>query len=93
MGEIDVYPVGLLADLRRDWRMVTVLRKRPVYVRRCLQYLRRQAKARNWRAVKNTFNGFLAEPLDDSVHWTRCGTGWTRKRALASLGRHVVGLR
>lgn len=88
MDSVDVYPVGLLADLQRDWRMVTKLRKRPVYVRRCLRYLRERIARGQWRAVKNTFNGYLAEPRVDDESWTRCGHGWTKRRALADLARH-----
>lgn len=91
---VEVYAVGVLADLKRDWRMVMKLRKRPVHMRRCLRYIARQVRARNWRAVKNSFNGYLAEPYDMSGV-TRCGTGWTKRRAMRSLRRQyaVVGLR
>lgn len=33
----------------------------------------------------------LAEPTVDGG-WTRCGHGWTRKRALRDLDRHVAGV-
>jgi hypothetical protein len=84
---VDVYPVGLLADLQRDWRMVTKLRKRPIYVARRLRYLRERIARREWRAVKNTFNGYLAEPAEWPDGLTRCGSGWTRRRALSDLRR------
>lgn len=50
----------------------------------------RHVRARDWHALKNTFNGYLAEPYvwpeDGSLR--RCGSGWTRARALRSLRRH-----
>jgi hypothetical protein len=94
---IGIYPVGLLADLLRDCRQIRHWRKfraaggKPtLHVRRTAKYLAYQARRRNWRAVKNTFNGYLAEPepFPEGVH--RCGTGWTRRRAMRSLERHMV---
>jgi hypothetical protein len=84
-GDITIYPVGLLAhwqqfihhpdrkDARRSFRYA-------------LRYPLRQARARNWRAVKNYFNGYLAEHAHLG---TRCGTGWTRGRAYRDLARHL----
>lgn len=81
---IGTYPVGVLAALlshdrkralRKEWR-----------------YMRNQAKRGNWRAVRNCWNGYLAEwhyPPEGLIHG-RCGTGWTRKAALRSLGKHIV---
>jgi hypothetical protein len=83
---VDVYRVGVLAALYRDWRMVTVVRRRPVHLAQEVRYLLRQAKAHNWRAIRNSFNGFLAE---HRYAGTRCGHAWTRKRALADLRRHL----
>jgi hypothetical protein len=102
---VDVYPVGVLADLRHAWRYVTV-RRFPAAVgsppwswrinraytslRHIRQTVVRHVRDRDWRALKNTFNGYLAEPY----HWpedgslTRCGSGWTKSRALRSLRRH-----
>jgi hypothetical protein len=39
--------------------------------------------------MKTFFNGYLAEPtpFPDGMH--RCGSGWTRKRALRSLRRNA----
>lgn len=83
---IDIYRVGVLDALRADWRIVTVLRRRPYRLRQEARYLLMQAKRRNWRAVRNSFNGFLAE---HRYAGTRCGHGWTRQRALADLRRHL----
>lgn len=76
---ISVYPVGLLADVKH--RKITY----------GLRYVRDRATERNWRAVRNYFNGYLAEvdcPPAGLRH-TRCGRGWTRRAALSSLGRHL----
>ena len=78
---IGTYPVGLLSDIKR--RRVRLGIK---------NYLIPQIKRRNWRAVRNYFNGYLAEwhyPPEGFVHG-RCGTGWTRRAALRSLGRNIV---
>jgi hypothetical protein len=77
---ISVYPVGLLSDIkrRRVWRGIR-------------GYLIPQIQDRNWRAVKNYFNGYLAEidypPV--TLNFFRCGKGWTRRAALSSLGRRL----
>lgn len=75
---IETYPVGLFNDLKR--RRINV------------SYLKRQISHRNWRAIKNYFNGYLAEwnYCPNGVNHSRCGSGWTRKRALDSLGKHLV---
>lgn len=45
---------------------------------------------RSWRR-RSYWNGFLAEPVDlPDDAWTRCGHGWTRRRALRDLRRHVA---
>jgi hypothetical protein len=51
----------------------------------------RHIRARNWRALKNTFNGYLAEPdeFPPGDYRRRCGTGWTRRRAMRSLYRRL----
>jgi hypothetical protein len=88
MDEVDVYPVGLLRDLRH-FRLGL---HRPRSVRRlrlALCYPLRQARAGNWRAVKNYFNGYLAEPREFPPGVTRCGTGWTRRRALRDYRRRA----
>ena len=78
---IGTYPVGLLSDIKRK-RVRDGIKN----------YLWIQIKRRKWRAVKNYFNGYLAEwhfPPEGFVHG-RCGTGWTRKRALRRLGKRIV---
>lgn len=78
---IGTYPVGMLSDIKR--RNLKYGLK---------NYLIPQIQKRNWRAVRNYFNGYLAEwhyPPEGLIHG-RCGTGWTRKAARRSLGRHIV---
>ena len=78
---IETYPVGLLSDIKR---------KR---VRAGIKgYLLYQVKRRNWRAVRNYFNGYLAEwhYCPEGVRPTKCGQGWTKRAALRRLGKHIV---
>lgn len=89
---IDVYPVGVLADLLRLRNALH--RRHPKAIRWALgrlrsqaRYITRQARRGNWRAVRNAFNGYLAE---HRTLGTRCGKGWTRRRALLDLYRHLV---
>jgi len=95
---IDVYPVGLLADLQRAWRAHVTKRPdlAPVARRHSRRNLRRQvarmlsnARRGRWHELKNTLNGHLAEPAPWPDGLKRCGSGWTRKRALRSLRRHL----
>lgn len=94
---VDVYPVGWLSTLRRAGRAFVTRRRLSVIRRHAWFDLRRLTKltvhrirTRQWRELKNSFNGYLAEPH----HWPedgslrRCGSGWTRRRALRSLRRH-----
>lgn len=83
---IEVYPVGVLADLRHAW--VDKWHAR-TYLRYARQSVVRHIRNRQWRKLKNDFNGFLAEPTPWPDGVTRCGSGWTRKRALRSLRRQV----
>lgn len=80
-GHIGTYPVGLLADLKRR-RLIHGLRG----------YLWRQIKRKNWRAVRQYFNGYLAEwhypPAGVTIHL--CGKGWTRRGAIRRLGIHIA---
>jgi hypothetical protein len=74
---IEVYPVGLLSDIKRGKVRYGVK-----------HYLIPQIQRRNWRAVRNYFNGYLAEwhfPPNESRH-TRCGRGWTKRAALRRYG-------
>ncbi len=79
-GYIEAYPVGLFLDIKRR-RLRTGIR-----------YVVEQARRRNWRAVRNYFNGYLAEwhYCPPGVAHTRCGKGWTKRRALRDLGRHII---
>ncbi len=86
MAEVDVYPVGLWRDLRQFGHGA----HRPRRSRRLLHALRypfRQARKGNWRAVRNYFNGYLAEPTSWPDGVTRCGKGWTRRAALRDWQR------
>ena len=73
MIHVDIYPVGLFLDIKD--------RRRSGW-----SYLSRQAKARNWRAVHNYFNGYLAEAPVGS----RAGHAWTRRRAYSDLMRVLI---
>ena len=105
MTRIDVYPVGVLADIGRAWRYLTSrrfpatigppswtwrLRNARSSLRHARRSVARHIRRRQWRDLKNDFNGFLAEPdpWPDGIGLTRCGSGWTRGRALRSLRRH-----
>lgn len=84
---IAVYPVGVLHGILTDWRMVTRSGRRPVYTARALRMVWTHARARSWRTVRNSFNGYLAE---HEYAGTRCGHGWTKGRALRDLRRHLA---
>lgn len=94
-GTIDVYPVGVLADLRRSYRALRrCVPQRLVWspLRHAARAVARHARARDWRALKSTFNGYLAEPTDWPDGLRRCGSGWTEARALRDLNRRVARL-
>ena len=82
---IGTYPVGVLAAL-------LTRRGRLRALRQVARYMAHQAKRHNWRAIRNCWNGYLAEwhypPAGVVVY--RCGSGWTRRAALRSLGRNIV---
>lgn len=62
----DVYPVGLLADLK--------LRR----IKRGIRLVGSWAKGGNWRAVRNYFrNGWITEHSEPCHH--NAGWGWTQK--------------
>lgn len=79
MIHVHVYRVGIF-DTWRSGRL---------HVSR--RYLKHQIKARNWRAVRNHFNGWLAE--HEGCHHN-AGRGWTEKaacrRALAICQREAA---
>lgn len=85
LTDITIYSVGLL----HDWQIFVHAVDRAEARSRFHASLRREwewIKARNWRAAKNYFNGYLAE---HATLGTRCGTGWTRGRAYRDLARHL----
>ena len=76
---IGTYPVGLLYDIQQRT------------VKRGFKYLLGVLRVRNWRAVRNYFNGYLAEwHYPPEMVASRCGRGWTRKAAIRRLGKHIV---
>lgn len=98
MTKIDVYPVGWLREIQVMWRSHVSVRGQVTrlvrnHVRRNVRGQLRQTIANiqrgRWRELKNQFNGYLAEPTPwpEGVH--RCGSGWTKKRALRSLRRQI----
>ena len=96
MGDptIDVYPVGALAELQCLARVISLrreLREQFGDQRLMREHLTCTVYAfrRGWRR-KGFWNGYLAEPRSwDGWRRTRCGSGWTRRRALESLMRHA----
>lgn len=84
---VDVYPVGVVDALqpllngapRAAWDNL----------RATARYVTRRARRGEWRAVRMEFNGYLAEPRDFPPGVTRCGSGWTRRRARADLDRRI----
>lgn len=89
---IDIYPVGVLDRLLRLGRAIRT--RNPELIRWALgqcgweaRYIVGRARERNWRAVRNAFNGYLAE---HRTRGARCGHGWTRRRALRDLYRHLA---
>jgi hypothetical protein len=83
-SEHEVYAVGLLSDLRFFYG---TLRRAPKHTRqawRKLWYGWRQS----WRR-RSYWNGYLAEPKVDNA-WSRAGHGWTKRRAVRILDRHLA---
>lgn len=84
-SQTEVYPVGLLHDLQLFIHNPDRKQARQ-RLRSSLRYPLGQARARNWRALRNYFNGYLAEhPMSP-----QCGHGWTRGRAFRDLTRHLA---
>lgn len=81
MNEVDIYPVGVLADLLFASRAV-----KHGHWHEALRWLNRLPGV--W-GRRNAWNGYLAEPLDSNLPFTRAGHGWTKRRALADLTRHI----
>jgi hypothetical protein len=94
---VDVYPVGLLADL--VWlRMAASEAVRPVWLTRpdACEYLfnglRTRARALPHNARHPAFwHGFHAEP-QDTTWCRRAGRGWTQTRARRDLARHILSV-
>lgn len=97
-GRVDLYRVGLLAAIVNDWNRIRAIglmgQRGGRYSKGFLPYLSRQfsmmvreAKSKDWNSLQNTFNGYLAEPVNWPRGLTRCGSGWTKGRALRSLER------
>jgi hypothetical protein len=81
MERIDIYPVGFIRDVGTlDAHLANPKR----WSRRAAWRTFSRAVARSWRR-RNYWNGYLAEPYDWPVGLRRCGSGWTRGRALRSL--------
>jgi hypothetical protein len=90
-GLVAIYSVGVLSAIQYDFtRLISRGKKGPRRSRiaQVVRYLRYQLKRRDFRACRNAFNGYLAEPIADRPIG-RCGSGWTKRRALRSLYRHA----
>ena len=92
---VDIYPVGLLSEIQHSRRYKRLwIRPKRVFIH-LLTAIRYFFKAEwklsyeEWRPFKSYFNGYLAEPDIFPGKLTRCGSGWTRKRALRDLQRRV----
>ncbi len=79
---ISIYPVGFYGDLRS--LRVLLQMKNWSGARDRLRWM-----TRSWHR-RSYWNGYLAEVDYPTalIHRT-CGHGWTRRRALSSLGRHL----
>lgn len=79
---VEVYRVGVLEELWFAYRCVRFGRFRDAR-----EHLRRIPGM--WRR-RSAWNGYLAEPVGvPADHFRRSGHGWTRRRALADLNRHL----
>ena len=87
----DTYPVGVLRTIQITARALTrpgLTGKRLTIIRQKWRterrYLALQVKARDWRAVRNNFNGYLCE---HDGHPHNCGRGWTKRAAIRRADR------
>lgn len=82
----DRFPAALRPPVTARWRLDRAYGE--IYA--VYRSIRRRIRNRQWRDLKNTFNGYLAEPTPwpDGTGLTRCGSGWTPRRAVRSLHRH-----
>lgn len=92
MSGVDVYPVGLVSDLRTlRYRLRSSLCVKHGPSRGCSCWpphhaLRAFARAfRQGCRRRSYWNGYLAEPDPWPEGLRSCGHGWTRRRALARL--------
>lgn len=91
---VDVYAVGVLRTLQVVGRALTVrhpdLRgRRLIIVRKSVSSQWRYIwvyciKGRRWRALRNTFNGYLAEHRHGGHN---AGRGWTKRAAIRRADR------
>lgn len=79
---VEFYRVGVLKELWLAYR--------------CARFGRLGEACRRLRRIpgmwrrRSAWNGYLAEPQDLPLfYFHRCGHGWTRRRALADLNRHL----
>jgi hypothetical protein len=92
---VDIYPVGLLAEIQQSRRY----KRKWIRPKRAFQHLLKAVRHflkgewklsyEEWHPFKSYFNGYLAEPDVMPGKLRRCGSGWTRKRALRDLKRRV----
>ena len=96
VGLTEIYPVGVLLSLQIIGRCLTVrgisrehrIRSIRFQSRYIIHTTWRHTKGRDWNALRKSLNGYLAEPYDFPAYMTRCGHGWTTKRAINDLLRH-----
>jgi hypothetical protein len=81
MPDVDIYPVGLLRDLKHLRGRWWTIGRRAAVRRFARQF------ASSWRR-RLYWNGYLAET--DLACARRCGHGWTKMRARLDLARHVA---
>jgi hypothetical protein len=87
--QIDIYPIGWLHAFQsagrclRRGHLITAWQ----FLRSEARYNLIQARRGHWRAVRNTLGGYHAE---HNTLGRRCGTGWTRRRAINDLYRHLA---
>lgn len=90
---VHIYAVGLLRDLREIRNEVRRIARAKEGGKRRQQRIQ-SLRYRLRRIVRDLprdsyWNGYLAEPTSEGIYWTRCGHGWTKRRAEASLLRHI----
>jgi hypothetical protein len=100
MSEIDVHATGVLSELQAVGRCLDPTwpgrYRGPHRLPQGESGWRRKALPHFWqrllRAVKrrNAWHGYHAEPRVMPPGVKRIGTGWTRRRALRDLERHIA---